>query len=99
MTRRLVDVAQDVIVQIDDCETERGIIVTAIKEQDKDVLSLEKRLFARTIATDIIHPKTGEIICRRNQIVNRKLAKQISDAGDQLGICVKFDVDHACMHC
>ena len=81
LTRRLVDVAQDVIVQIDDCETERGIIVTAIKEQDKDVLSLEKRLFARTIATDIIHPKTGEIICRRNQIVNRKLAKQISDAG------------------
>jgi DNA-directed RNA polymerase subunit beta' len=81
LTRRLVDVAQDVIVQEDDCGTERGIVLIAIKDREKDVLSLQKRLFSRTAATDIKDPNSGNVLCERNTIITRELAKKISDAG------------------
>jgi DNA-directed RNA polymerase subunit beta' len=102
LTRRLVDVAQDVIVQIPDCGTERGIVLKAIKDRDKDVLPLHKRLFSRTSAEDIVHPETGKLICARNQMISRKVALEITQAGftevkvrspltcdSQRGICAK----------
>ncbi|MDJ0624737.1 MAG: DNA-directed RNA polymerase subunit beta' [Candidatus Caenarcaniphilales bacterium] len=81
LTRRLVDVAQDVIVQIPDCGTERSITLSAIQDRSKDVLPLVKRLFSRTVAEDIKDPSTGEIICERNQIIDRELADKICQAG------------------
>ena len=102
LTRRLVDVAQDTTIWGDDCGTENGIILEAIKSKGSDILSLEKRLFSRTVAEDIKDPKTGEIICKRNQVVNRELAAKICKAGIEKvkirspltcesarGICVK----------
>ncbi len=81
LTRRLVDVAQDVIVNGDDCGTQKAIKLVAIKNRGSDILSLEKRLFSRTLAQDIIDPKTKEVIAKRNQIVDRKLAKKICATG------------------
>jgi DNA-directed RNA polymerase subunit beta' len=102
LTRRLVDVAQDVIIHEEDCGTDRSIVLTAIKERGNDVLSLEKRLFSRTSAEDIKHPTTGEIICQRNVPMTREIAKAICDAGvtevkirsaltceSNRGVCVK----------
>lgn len=83
LTRRLVDVAQDVIVQEDDCGTERGIILLPIKDNDKDVLPLERRLFSRVAAEDILHPESKEVLCNRNQVISRPLAKLIVEAGVQ----------------
>ncbi|MDX1920123.1 MAG: DNA-directed RNA polymerase subunit beta', partial [Candidatus Caenarcaniphilales bacterium] len=81
LTRRLVDVAQDVIVQTLDCETSRGIVLSAIQDRGKDVLQLEKRLFSRTSADKIVHPETGVELCKKDQIITREVAKEIVDAG------------------
>ncbi len=83
LTRRLVDVAQDVIIHEIDCETDRGIVLKPIKDRDKDVLSLEKRLFARTSSEDILDPKTGEVICKKDDLITRPVAKAIVSAGVQ----------------
>jgi len=80
LTRRLVDVAQDVIIQEEDCGTEEGILLSAITERGRDVLSLEKRLFSRTTAEDIFDPETKELICPRNTIIGKDLAKRICGA-------------------
>ncbi|HEY9886264.1 MAG TPA: DNA-directed RNA polymerase subunit beta' [Vampirovibrionales bacterium] len=81
LTRRLVDVAQDVIVPIHDCGTEKGIVLESLKDRDKMVFPLVKRLFSRTAAEDIIDPKTKEVLCPKDQIISRDLAKIICDAG------------------
>ncbi len=81
LTRRLVDVAQDVIVHMEDCETNKYIVLKPIKDKDQDVLSLERRLFSRTLAEDIVDPKTGKIVAARNQILNRKTAKLVVATG------------------
>ncbi|MDX1918038.1 MAG: DNA-directed RNA polymerase subunit beta' [Candidatus Caenarcaniphilales bacterium] len=102
LTRRLVDVAQDVITNVKDCETERGIILRPIKERDKDVLPLKKRLFARTASDHILDPKTGEVLCSKGEFITRQMADKIVAAGIQevkvrsaltcdsnRGVCVK----------
>ena len=62
LTRRLVDVAHDVIITQEDCGTLRGIVCTAVKNNDEVVASLGERILGRVAVDDIIHPLTGEVI-------------------------------------
>ncbi|MDE6206398.1 MAG: DNA-directed RNA polymerase subunit beta' [Muribaculaceae bacterium] len=62
LTRRLVDVAHDVIINEEDCGTLRGIVCTAVKNNDEVVASLGERILGRVSVHDIIHPITGELI-------------------------------------
>ncbi|EPY2275001.1 DNA-directed RNA polymerase subunit beta' [Clostridium sporogenes] len=81
LTRRLVDVSQDVIVRQEDCGTEEGYEVSEIKEGNEVIEPLVERLSGRYPSEDIIHPTTGEIIVRRNTYMNEDIAKKVSDAG------------------
>ena len=75
LTRRLVDVAQDVIIRDKDCGTDDGIIMTAIKDGDRDIVSLEERLLGRTIAEDIKDAE-GNVVVEKNTTISREdLAK------------------------
>ena len=62
LTRRLVDVAHDVIINEEDCGTLRGLVCTAIKKSDEVVASLGERILGRVSVHDIVHPITGELI-------------------------------------
>ena len=81
LTRRLVDVSQDVIVRMDDCGTKDGIIVSEIKEGNEIIESLKERLSGRYNAEDIIHPETGEIIVPRDTYMDAKIAEEVTKAG------------------
>ncbi|WP_251860706.1 DNA-directed RNA polymerase subunit beta' [Clostridium sp. Marseille-Q2269] len=81
LTRRLVDVSQDVIVREEDCGTEEGYEVSEIKEGNEVIEPLVERLSGRYPSEDIIHPETGEIIVKRNTYMNEDIAKKVSDAG------------------
>lgn len=81
LTRRLVDVAQDIILTETDCGTKDGIYITALIEGGEIVMPLEDRIYGRTIAEDIKDPLTGEIIVKRNILIDQPLAKKIVDAG------------------
>jgi len=81
LTRRLVDVSQDVIVREVDCGTSRGITVKAMTDGDRVLIPLEDRLFGRVVAKDVVHPTTGEVIAERNQDLSDELTKQIGRAG------------------
>ncbi len=63
LTRRLVDVSHDVIINEEDCGTLRGLICTALKSGDEVISSLGERILGRVSVHDIIHPSTGELIC------------------------------------
>ncbi|MDY7013005.1 MAG: DNA-directed RNA polymerase subunit beta'', partial [Cyanobacteriota bacterium] len=77
LTRRLVDVSQDTIVREPDCGTERGITLSAMKDNDRVLIPLSDRLFGRVLARDAVDPKTGEIIGQRNQYLDEGLSKKI----------------------
>ena len=81
LTRRLVDVAQDVIVREVDCGTNRYIVVRAMTDGDRVLNPLEDRLFGRVVAKDVVHPTTGEVIAERNQDISDELARVIGKAG------------------
>ena len=74
LTRRLVDVAQDVIIKDKDCRTTKFISVKPIMEGDKAVVKLSERAYGRTLACDIIHPETGETIATAGTLINRILS-------------------------
>ncbi len=82
LTRRLVDVSQDVIVVEDDCGTERGVVMKSILEDDtKEIVPLYDRIIGRYVAKDVINPKTKEVIVPRNGLVTDELGTEIIDAG------------------
>ena len=81
LTRRLVDVSQDIIVREHDCGTHEGLMLEDIKDGNQVVEKLEERLEGRFPLKDIIHPETGEVIVDTNTMINKALAKQIVDAG------------------
>ncbi len=77
LTRRLVDVAQDVIVRENDCKTTDGIFMQPIMEGDKAMVTLSERIFGRTLVNDFVDPETGEVITKKGDIVNRQDATKI----------------------
>ena len=81
LTRRLVDVSQEVIVREDDCGTRDGIIVADIKDGNEIIEPLIDRLEGRTVTENIVHPETGEIIVAENEMINNAAAKAIVAAG------------------
>ncbi len=102
LTRRLVDVSQDVIIREDDCGTTQSIEVFDIKDGKELIEGLFDRLNGRYAAEDILHPETGELLVSRNELITEKLAKKVVDAGvtrakirsvltcqSRVGICAK----------
>ena len=92
LTRRLVDVAQDVIVREEDCGTDQGIQVEAIKEvaggAEEIIEPLRDRLTGRVTAEPVIHPATGEVMVEENQLINEEMASAIEDAGIE-SVCIR----------
>ncbi len=80
LTRRLVDVAQDVIITIEDCGTLRGLVATALKKNDEIVESLYDRILGRTTVEDVYHPLTGKLIIGAGEEVTEDYAKLIADS-------------------
>jgi DNA-directed RNA polymerase subunit beta' len=81
LTRRLVDVAQDVIVRELDCGTTRGIMVRPMVENDRIMIPLSSRLLGRVPLNDVLHPKTKAVICPKNQSMCDDTAIAIQKAG------------------
>ncbi len=102
LTRRLVDVSQDVIVREEDCGTRDGIIVCDIRDGNEIIEPLEDRLEGRTVTEDIVDPATGEVIVPENEMITAMQAKAIIKAGikevkirsvvkcrSKVGVCAK----------
>jgi len=81
LTRRLVDVAQDVIINDEDCHTLRGITATALKKSDEIVESLADRIVGRTSVHDVTHPDTEEVIIEAGEIITEDAAEAVDAAG------------------
>ncbi len=81
LTRRLVDVSQDIIVREHDCGTEEGIIVYDIKDGNQIIEKMQERLIGRFPVKDVIDPKTNEIIVDTNTMINEQIADKIVEAG------------------
>ncbi|HCV1347815.1 TPA: DNA-directed RNA polymerase subunit beta' [Staphylococcus aureus] len=81
LTRRLVDVAQDVIVREEDCGTDRGLLVSDIKEGTEMIEPFIERIEGRYSKETIRHPETDEVIIRPDELITPEIAKKITDAG------------------
>jgi len=82
LTRRLVDVSQDVIIRSEDCGSVDGIYVSEIKDDNSIVESLSERLIGRYVAEDIIDPKSNRILIKRDQYITNSMAKIIADINE-----------------
>ncbi len=80
LTRRLVDVAQDVIIREVDCGTEKGVDVSEIREGNDVIELLQERLLGRTALRDVVHPETGEVIMAKNEVFGPLDAKAVQAA-------------------
>jgi DNA-directed RNA polymerase subunit beta' len=81
LTRRLVDIAQDVIVSEEDCGTTDGIVVSALVEGGEIIQPLEERVLGRLAAEDIRDPVTGEVIVSLNEEIDEEQARAVVEAG------------------
>jgi len=81
LTRRLVDVAQDVVITDEDCGTLKGITVSAIVEGGEIIVPLKDRIVGRYALEDIVDPYTGEVIVKANEEITEEKAKEIENAG------------------
>ena len=102
LTRRLVDVAQDVVIFEEDCDTLRGIEISALKEGVTVIETLAERIDGRYALDDIVHPDTGEVLVKGGEYITPQKAKEIEAAGidrvvvrsvltceSERGVCVK----------
>ncbi|MGY8887062.1 MAG: DNA-directed RNA polymerase subunit beta' [Flavobacteriales bacterium] len=80
LTRRLVDVSQDVIINIEDCGTLRGIEVAALKKNEEVVETLFDRIVGRTALYDVVNPLTKELLVEAGDHINEVVAKKIEDS-------------------
>jgi DNA-directed RNA polymerase subunit beta' len=80
LTRRLVDVSQDVIITESDCGTLRGLVATAIKKNEEVVETLFERIIGRTSVHDIYHPLTGKLIISAGEELTEEICKQITES-------------------
>ncbi|MFB2921894.1 MULTISPECIES: DNA-directed RNA polymerase subunit beta' [Aerosakkonema] len=103
LTRRLVDVAQDVIIREIDCGTMRGITMRSMTDGDRILIPLKDRLLGRILAQDVTHPKTGIIIARRNDPISNELSEKMAKAGvEELVLRSPLTCEAArsvCQHC
>ncbi len=81
LTRRLVDVSQDVIIIEDDCDTLRGIETTALVDNDKVVENLAPRIAGRYTLDDILHPESEEVVLKAGEYIAEKMSRAIEDMG------------------
>ena len=86
LTRRLVDVSQDVIVRDEDCGTTAGIFVEDIKEGTEMIEKLEERLVGRYLAKDVYHPETGELLASVEHEISDEQAKAIAECQEKVEI-------------
>ena len=80
LTRRLVDVSHDVIINEDDCGTLRGLVCTALKNGDDVISSLSERILGRVSVHDIIHPSTGELLVASGEEITEEIAQKIENS-------------------
>ncbi len=80
LTRRLVDVSQDVIITESDCGTLRGLVATAIKKNEEVVETLYERILGRTTVHDVFHPLTGELIIAAGEEITEEIAQIIEES-------------------
>ena len=103
LTRRLVDVAQDVIIRETDCGSDRGLTITAIKEGNEVIETLEERMLGRYAQRSVKHPETGEVLVARNEIITEDIARKIIEASiEEITIRSAFtcDTKHGvCKYC
>ena len=103
LTRRLVDVAQDVIIRETDCGTDRGLTIKAIKEGNEIIETLEERMLGRYTRKAVKHPETGAVIIGADEIITEDIGKAIVEAGiEQIDIRSVFtcNTKHGvCKHC
>jgi len=81
LTRRLVDVAQDCIVTVEDCGTEMGITAQAAVNDGEVVSSLSERILGRVANEDVIRPGSEEVLCKRGELIDERMADIIEEAG------------------
>ena len=81
LTRRLVDVAQDVVVTETNCGTDRGIIVRPVVDGGNVIVSIGERILGRTLAEDIVHPETGEVLLAKGHLVDENDVELVEKAG------------------
>ncbi len=83
LTRRLIDVSHDIIINEEDCGCDAGVVISdIINEKENTVISsLQNRLYGRTAMRDVINPTTGEVIVAANEMISAIKAKEIVDAG------------------
>ena len=102
LTRRLVDVSQDVIIREDDCGTDDGIIVRDIKDGNEIIEKIKDRLVGRVVCDNVVNPETGELIVEKNAMITPAQADAITEAGvesvkirsvlkcrSKIGVCAK----------
>jgi DNA-directed RNA polymerase subunit beta' len=80
LTRRLVDVSHDVIINEEDCGTLRGLVCTELKNNDEVVAQLYERILGRVSVHDVIHPQTGELIVASGEEIREDAARKIQDS-------------------
>ena len=80
LTRRLVDVSHDVIINEEDCGTLRGLVCTALKNGDETISTLYERILGRVSVHDIVHPSTGELIVAAGEEITEPIAQAIEDS-------------------
>ena len=81
LTRRLVDVSQDLIIREEDCGTHEGLEVYAIKDGNQVIEGLQERLVGRFLLNDIKDPTTGEVLATADKLITEKVAKKIVESG------------------
>ncbi len=81
LTRRLIDVAQDVIITEEDCGTNDGVFVSDIQEDGNIIEKLEERIVGRIAQEDVVDSESGEVLVHRGEIIDEKIAKKITDSG------------------
>ncbi len=82
LTRRLVDVSQDIVITQDDCATNRGVIVKDIFDNDgKVIVTLSDRLIGRYSQETVSHPKTGEVLIEKDGYITEEIARNVEKAG------------------
>ncbi|MBQ7097162.1 MAG: DNA-directed RNA polymerase subunit beta' [Clostridia bacterium] len=102
LTRRLVDVSQDVIIREDDCGTDDGIIVRDIKDGNEIIEKIKDRLVGRVVCDNVVNPETGELLVEKNAMITPAQADAITAAGvesvkirsvlkcrSRIGVCAK----------